>query len=332
MRPFVLFLIINVVLGCFDSKAPRRLPIPGFVPHKESSSLLSVDLKNKLGEIETTKKSFRVGVIMKFFGNPYWQLLARGMQIKARELNIDLMIQAGSSESDSQGQLELMNRMIERGKIDAILYSPQTNENLLKAIEKARKRKILLVNVNDAVVDDAEYWVGVNISETGKMAGEYLKKLIPEGGEVAIIKGTPAVYASIERSRGFREALLKTPFHIVFEDYADWDLHKAMLMTRKLIQEFPHLKAIYCNNDVMALGVVEALKQNNKVSDILVIGTDGIAPAFDSILKGELRATVDTQPLETGKLAIELIYRILIGQQVPRVVFAPQKIIDRDSL
>lgn len=44
----------------------------------------------------------------------------------------------------------------------------------------------------------------------------------------------------------------------------------------------------------MALGVVEAARSAKKLGKIVIIGTDGIGEAYDSIRAGELTGTVDS--------------------------------------
>ena len=61
---------------------------------------------------------------------------------------------------------------------------------------------------------------------------------------------------------------------IVAKQNADWDRQKSKDLADTWIKQYPDLNAIFCNNDTMALGVVEAVKSSGK--DILVVGVDGI--------------------------------------------------------
>lgn len=57
-----------------------------------------------------------------------------------------------------------------------------------------------------------------------------------------------------------------------------------------MLQSNPNIKAIYCCNDTMALGVLQAVKNAGK--DVIVVGTDGAEEALQSVQAGELSATV----------------------------------------
>jgi len=272
------------------------------------------------------KKPYRFGVIMKFLGNQYWQLLANGMHKRARDLGIPLDVQAAATESDPEGQLERMMHMLGKG-YDAILISPQTDKNLMPAVTLARRKGILLVNVDDAVLEDAEHFVGPKQYENGERAAAHLMKRFPAGGKVALVRGIEGVYAVNQRSAGLIDALKDSRFQVVVQVNGDWDLQKAMNAAQAVLKEHPDLVAFYCNNDIMALGVVMAVKRAGLQGKVEVIGTDGIEPAYASIERGELTATVDSYPFETGIVAVEVALRLLEGQTLPRVIFSPQKLV-----
>ena len=80
----------------------------------------------------------------------------------------------------------------------------------------------------------------------------------------------------------------------------------------------------------MALGVVEAVKSSGK--DILVVGVDGIGEAYDSIRRGELDATIDSFPFYKAQIAGEVMLRSLGGQEIPRVLWTPQALIDSEHV
>ena len=108
-----------------------------FDPDNEADSLNYDQLTAEFGEVPTPSKTYKIGAVMKFLGNQYWQLLAEGMQSKADEYGIEIDVQAAQTEADQLGQLAIMETMIEKG-YDALLVSPQTDTNLIAAVEKAR--------------------------------------------------------------------------------------------------------------------------------------------------------------------------------------------------
>ncbi|OHD12290.1 MAG: hypothetical protein A2Y34_01320 [Spirochaetes bacterium GWC1_27_15] len=327
----ILYLVFLLLLFSCSNRSYYKKYGSGFDPDMEKNSINYQNIEKKFGKKNIITKKYKIGAVMKFFGNQYWQFLANGMMSKAKEYGLNIEIHAGASESDLEGQLIYMKEMVSNN-FDAILVSPQTNSNLNIAVKKAREKNILIINVDDAVLDDADYFVGPNQYENGVRVAKYFIQKFSDGGNIAIIKGLPDVYAVNQRTNGFVDTLKGRKFTIVASEYCNWELQIALEKTNKILQEYPNIIGFYANNDIMALGVVESLKINNRLKDTIVIGTDGIEAAYYSIRNKEMTATIDSFPYITGMVAIEIAIRILEGQDIPRVVFSPQNLIAFENL
>ena len=134
-------------------------------------------------------------------------------------------------------------------------------------------------------------------------------------------------FAARERTAGFEDWIKdnNSGLNIVAEQNADWDRTKAKDLAATWLTQYPDLKAIFCNNDDMALGVVEAVEE---------AGTDtlGIGEAYDSIRAGKLDATVDSFPFYMAQVAIECTLRSLAGQSLPSCVATPQALISSENV
>ena len=104
-----------------------------------------------------------------------------------------------------------------------------------------------------------------------------------------------------------------------------------MNVATDILTQNPEIDAIYCCNDNMALGTVEALRAQNLLGEVIVLGVDGTGDAYKSIKAGELTATVDQFPDVNGKAAVEVALRLLAGQDLPKVVSTPIEVVDADN-
>ncbi|MBN1877428.1 MAG: substrate-binding domain-containing protein [Anaerolineae bacterium] len=172
--------------------------------------------------------------------------------------------------------------------------------------------------------------VGSNQYEIGVRAAAYFATQVSTG-KFAVIEGLPG-YAARQRTLGFETALADTDLEVVASVAANWDSQQAVEAATTIIAQHPDIRGFYCNNDIMALGVSAAVRASGKSGQIMVIGTDGIEPAYAAIRAGTLTATVDTFPNLTGHIALEMITRILEGQAVPRVVYSTQNIVTLDNV
>lgn len=189
-----------------------------------------------------------------------------------------------------------------------------------------------MVNVNDAVMPNAPYYVGNVQKDNGVRVAKWFIEHHPQGGKVAVIEGQPGVYAAGQRTRGFNETLQANgKFNIVASVPANWSREQAFNAASTILQQHPDLIGFYANNDTMALGVVEAVRSLNKAGQVAVFGTDGISDAYASIKRGELTGTVDSFPVLTGEVAMEVMLRLIDGQKISRVVSTPQALITKDN-
>lgn len=297
-------------------------------PDNDPGAVTATELRERLGPMPSARRQHRIGAVMKFFGNEYWQLLTQGMEDVIDAQGGTLIAHAGSSENDPEGQAEALLRLIDE-KPDAIAISPQTTTNLTKGVARARAAGIVVVNIVESGAEGVEFLVGPRQYDAGAMAARFLMESHPGGGAFAVIAGPETAYAARQRTLGFRETLTDASYSIVKIVQADWDYHRAMSEALALLEGHEKLQGIYCNNDNMALGALEAVRRRNRAASVDLVGTDGIAEGVMAVREGELAATVDSHPLQTGKIVAEVIFRILEGQKVPRVVFSPQRLVSQ---
>ncbi|MFI3171340.1 MAG: substrate-binding domain-containing protein [Eubacteriales bacterium] len=293
------------------------------------------EIRAEYGAVPVTD-DLDIGVVAKSFDNEYWRTLKEGYEAGAEYLadlgfTMNVEIQAAQGEDDETGQLAIVNNMINQA-YDLLFLSPISDANLTPAVEIANEDGIPVVNVNDGLIAEAPYFVGPQAYQNGELAAEWISEQLGGEGEVAIVVGMAKAFAAGQRTAGFEDWMAEnaTGIDIVATQNADWDRQQAKELAETWIQQYPDLKAIFCNNDTMALGVVEAVEEQGV--DILVVGVDGIGEAYDSIREGGLDATIDSFPYYKAQIALECGLRALAGQEVPRVVWTPQALIDSTNV
>lgn len=286
----------------------------------------------KYGPMPAVDKNLKIGGVSKTLTNEYWRSLGEGYKNAAKQYGFTVEYQAAANEDDQLGQLSIAETLISQG-FNGLLVSPQTDANLQPAYESAKSKGIAVVNVNDAVMPNAEHYVGNVQKDNGVRVANWFIKQHPQGGKVAVIEGQPGVYAAAQRTRGFKETLQPGgKFTVVASVPANWSRENAYNAAATILQQHPDLIGFYANNDGMALGVVEAVAAAGKSEQVAVFGTDGISDAYASIKRGELTGTVDSFPVLTGQVAMEVVLRLISGQKISRVVSTPQALITKDNV
>ena len=288
-------------------------------------------LEAKFGAFPKLPGGTRAGAVSKTLTNEYWRSLGEGYKAFGDRIGVPVVYQAAQSEGDQLGQLTIAEGLVTQG-YNVLLVSPQTDSNLQPIIEQAKAANVPVVNVNDAVIPQAEHYVGNVQRDNGVRVAKWFIANRSEGGKVAIIEGQAGVYAAVQRTDGFKTTISEGgKFEVVASVPGNWDRQMSYDAATNILQQHPDLIGFYANNDGMALGVVEAVKAAGLHDKVAVFGTDGISDAYAAIRAGELTGTVDSFPVLTGEVALELALRLVAGQKLPRVVATPQALITKDN-
>ena len=292
------------------------------------------DIKDSLGPIPRPEKALTIGFCAKAFENEFWRMEKEGAEaaaaaIKESGIDITMDARAAQGEGDEQGQLAVLNVMV-NSAYDGIMLSPIADGNLLPGVENAMAQNIPMLVVNDAFMPQIRTTVGAWHLEGAELAAAWVAEQIGNEGEVAIIQGLPKNEAARIRTDGFKNWIeTNCPnITVVAVQNADWDRMKAKDVADIWLKQFPDLKAIYANNDTMAMGALEAIRSADKIGQTLIVGCDGTSEALQSVAAGELSATVNNFPFYMSQIGLEMMLRELGGQEIPKVIYSPQVVID----
>lgn len=285
-------------------------------------------------------KNYRIAALEITLANPFWVTVQQGYEDAAKEYGVTVDVLAAPNESDANGQLEDLETIVNKN-YDAIAISPIDPLNLVPGVADATKKGIPVVAVGTDVDTQAAAKAGAvikafitsNFEDQGKLGAQFIVNKIGSG-KVAIIAGLAGAAQSEARKKGAQETFAANPnIKIVSVQNGDWDRQKAYNIAADLIQANPDLKGIYCANDDMALGVVQALKAAGKKNQVVVTGNDFIDEARKSIENGELDATVAMSPYLFGKGGLILALKVIEGQQVNQAIYwSPVALIDKDNV
>jgi len=197
---------------------------------------------------------------------------------------------------------------------DGIGIAPLSPTSAIEAVVAANKKGIPVVNLDERIAP-AElaaaggYIVGFTNTNNVAVGAKGAQYIIDhtETGKVAIIEGKAGNANSEDRKRGAEKAFLEAGYTIVASQPAEWERDKAIEIAANVLKQHPDLKAFYCANDTMALGVQEVVENAGLAGPILVVGTDGIPEACESIAKGGLSATVAQDPVGLGRKCFNML-------------------------
>jgi methyl-galactoside transport system substrate-binding protein len=265
---------------------------------------------------------------------------------------------------DSQNAQPTQNDQVDAflsKKLNAIAINPVDRTAAGAIIDKAKARNTPVVFFNreplpeDMAKWDKVYYVGAKAEESGTMQGEIVVdywKANPSADK----NGDGVIqYIMLKGEPGHQDAELRTEFSIkaitaaglkveqLAEDTAMWDRPRAVEKMNAFYARFgDRIEVVLCNNDDMALGAIEALRQEGYFSGgkyLPVVGVDATAPALEALSQGTLLGTVLNDADNQGKATFDLAYALATGQGASaagwtltgKTVWVPYQKVTRDN-
>jgi inositol transport system substrate-binding protein len=263
----------------------------------------------------------------------FLQTVADGMQAKATEMGtVDLNIVAAQEKTDVQlGQVE---NFISQ-KVDAIIVIPVDTDAAGPMTAKAQAAKIPLVYVNRRPSDlpKGVPYVGSDSLYAGTVEMESLAKLANGKGNVVILQGDPANEAAVLRTKGCNDVVAKNPGMKVTKTQAgNWYRDKGLSIMENWIQSGEQIDVVCANNDEMALGAIQALKNAKLLDKVFVGGVDATKDALAAMKAGDLEVTVFQDAKGQGGGGVDAAYKLVKGQTVPDLVDVPYQLVTPDNM
>lgn len=244
--------------------------------------------------------------------NPFFVQLRDGAQDKAEELGVTLNIQDASDDAATQSNQ--LNNAVTTGA-GVVIVNPTDSDAVVPAVEALNQADIPVVAVDRSSNggEVASFVASDNVAG-GAQAAAALSEAIGGEGEILMLQGIAGSSASRDRGQGFEEEIAKHEgISIVAKQTANFDRGEALDVATNLLQAHPNVKAIFAENDEMALGAIEALG-DKAGKDVQVVGFDGTDEGLVAVEDGRMLATVAQQPEELGAKAVEEAAKLLRGE------------------
>jgi ribose transport system substrate-binding protein len=255
-----------------------------------------------------------IGVILKTLNSPFWQRVSGGAEEGAEEAGVTITLAGATQESNIQEQIDKVRAAITQ-QVDALLVAPTAADQLQPVLQEAVDAGIpvLLVDTNIPNWDGAETFIGTDNVEAGRQGGDFILSQ-GDSGKIAFIAGVPGNPSTDDRVTGAKEAIEGSGIEVVAELNANSDRAEARAAMADILQANPDLTFVFCANDDMALGAIEAIKAAGlDPGEMVIVGVDGNTDAVESIIAGELTASVAQNPENMGKQGVLSAKELLDG-------------------
>lgn len=240
---------------------------------------------------------------------------------KAKEIGAELV--AKDAEGSLENQLEHIKEAV-KGGYDVILCNPVDVDTTLQLQVTAGDLPIVFFNScpNEERLEADKYvFAGSNEADAGKYQAEYILDKFADQDtiNVAIFEGQKLHSATLGRSNALKGALEDSgkTINYVFDDYADWNKESAKEEFNILLKTGQKIDAVACNNDDMALGVIEACEENDiDPTTLPILGIDATEAGIEAIESGKMAFTVFQSAVGQGEYAVLAASRLAKGESL----------------
>ena len=272
-----------------------------------------------------------IGVSLAQDDNPFYIAMLRGIRARAQELGWDVV--TVTANEDKLKQINGVQDLVARG-VKGILISPIDAVGVNAAYDAAAAAKIPIVSVaRGSASPNQTIHVAMDEKQIGRDIAEWTAKRLDGKGKIALLMGPSGAPTFKNLGDGYSEAMAKHPgIQIVFRGDGPLTRERGVKAAEDVLVAHPDLAAIYAANDDVALGVMQAVNAADRKGKTLVTGMNGVPPALRAVKEENLAMTVELNPVEWGRLGVDVLATYFKGDKIEPRVFIKHVIIDSANI
>jgi LacI family transcriptional regulator len=266
---------------------------------------------NRLARALSLQTSQTLGMVVPDINNPFFSEIIRGAEDEAWERGYALII---SSTVESLEREARTLQLLEENHVDGVLVcSPRLPDEALFGLLRGHRAALLL---NRSTPENLAGTLQVDDTHGAMRATHHL--LGRGRRDIGMVAGPETSHSRRRRVAGYTTALETTGNEVVPSRIASCvpDEIGGYEATRALLQAHPNLSGLFCHNDLVAVGALQACRELGVrvPDDVAVVGCDDIRLA--SLVTPALTTLrVDKQAL--GRRAVALLLERLSAPDKP---------------
>lgn len=285
------------------------------------------DMKDQAQSEEIPQSDkYEIALVMKTLTNPFFITMERGAREAEKDLGVKLIVKTGSQETAIAQQIDIIRKLI-KDKVDAIVIAPASSIELVPVLAQAQEAGIVIVNIDNELDADTSAkfklidvpFISVNNEEGAYLATKYISENVTKKSKAVLLEGIRSAKNGIDRKKGAMRAFNENKnIDVIASETANWKIDEAYEVFQNLWSEYKDIDLVFCANDMMALGVVQFLQENN-IKNIKIAAFDNIEEIKPHLKSGAVSVTIDQQADVQGYKGIETAYKLLKKEPIESV-------------
>ncbi|MCL2807298.1 MAG: ABC transporter substrate-binding protein [Coriobacteriia bacterium] len=245
------------------------------------------------------------------------------------------------AQQKPENQYAAIREFIEMG-VDYIVLAPITEEGWDQVLSEARAAGIPVIIVDRMISteDNSLYtcWVGSNFRKEGEAAVAWIGQTFWDRPTLKIVhlQGSMGSSAQIGRSASLMAAVDSYPgWEIIYSASGDFTQVKGKEIMEYVLKQFDQIDVLYCENDNMAFGAIEAMDAAQRSygvgGAITVISFDATQAGLEDTLRGKINYNVECNPLH-GPRVEAIILQLESGGVPDKLVYVEEAAFDATTI
>ncbi|AUX40506.1 sugar ABC transporter substrate-binding protein [Sorangium cellulosum] len=274
---------------------------------------------------ETTAKVTKIAFVTNG-SSDFWKIAIAGVHKYEQEAKIQVDIKIppnGTLEEQSQ----ILESLASQG-YDAVGVSVLAPNDQVPVLNRVAEKVKLITFDSDAPKSNRLLYIGTNNYEAGKVLGNEIVKILPNGGKMAAFVGMFAVDNATQRLKGIEDVVTKHNIQIVDKREDNADRAKARANVEDIINAHPDLNVatgLWSYNGPAIVAAVEALGKKGKVVPAVFDEEDA---TLSGIENGTVACTVVQKPFQFGYLASKWMHDLATKGDAAMAAIPPNKMVD----
>ena len=275
---------------------------------------------------EKLDTTLHLAVSVRGLENPYIATINDGMHLFAEYLDSigqKYEMQVLDSQGDSAKEVDNMRQFAAMANGNAIAYADPNEDTIAYSLAEAMAESGGYLGTawnKPADVGPADLtpnWV-IHTSPDNVVNGYNIAKALFDSmggsGQIFVVEGLLGNTANNDRVAGLEKALAEYPdIEVVAQDTGNWNTDEALALVETWLTQYPDVGGIWCANDNMATGALQALDAAGLKGQVGVCGVDANTDIVEAIANGEATATVSSNGYLQGGYTLAICYAAWTG-------------------
>ncbi|HIQ04416.1 MAG TPA: rhamnose ABC transporter substrate-binding protein [Anaerolineae bacterium] len=262
-------------------------------------------------------KGYKIAIVVKNLGNPFFEAVNRGAQEAAKELGDEIIFQ-GPATPTAEGQIEIIDALIAQ-KVDAIAVSANDPDALVPVGKKAMNAGIVMLSFDSGIAPEGRqlHVSQADMEAIGRVEVQMIAEQIGYEGQIAILSAASTMTNQNTWIEWMKEEL-KDPKYAKMElvgvVYGDDLREKSYNEAQGLFKSYPNLKGIISPTTVGIAATARALQDAGLCGKIKLTGLGLPSEMAEYVKNGCCEEFALWNPVDLGYMTAYTVHRMLTGE------------------